>query len=72
MSTLGVRLDSTLDNRLQNLCKQTGRSKSYYAKKALTEFLNNREDYLIGLAVLEQNEDTLTLDELEKHLDLDN
>ncbi len=72
MSTLGVRLDSTLDNRLQNLCQQTGRSKSYYAKKALTEFLNNREDYLLGLAILEQNEDALTLDELEKHLDLDN
>lgn len=72
MPTLGVRLDNVLDSRLQELCKQTGRSKSYYAKKALTEFLNNREDYLLGLAVLERNEDTLSLDELEKYLELDN
>lgn len=72
MATLGVRLDEPLAHRLQQLCEETGRSKSYYAKRALMEFLNNREDYLRGLAVLEREESNISLSELEKRLGLDN
>jgi RHH-type transcriptional regulator, rel operon repressor / antitoxin RelB len=50
---LGVRLDKALEARLDKLAKATGRSKSYYAKVAIRQFLDEREEYLLGLAVLE-------------------
>jgi len=68
---LGVRLDKNTEMRLERLCKETGHSKSYYAKKALREFLDDREDYLLGISVLEKREATISLKELEKKLGLD-
>ena len=69
---LGVRLDKDTESRLEILCKETGHTKSYYAKKAIQEFLNDREDYLLGISVLEKRETTMSLAELEKELGLDN
>jgi RHH-type transcriptional regulator, rel operon repressor / antitoxin RelB len=65
---LGVRLERELEARLERLAKKTGRSKSYYAKEAIRQFLEDREDYLLGLAVLERNEPTISLEELERRL----
>jgi len=67
---LGIRLDRELERRLARLAKKTGRSKSYYAREALRQYLENREDYLLGLAVLERNEPTVSLEELERRLGL--
>ena len=68
---LGVRLSSELEGRLQDLCEETGRTKSYYAKKAIEAFLDDKEDYLKGIAVLEQKEPRVALKDLEKALGLD-
>lgn len=68
---LGVRLDQQTESRLERLCHATGHSKSYYAKKALQEFLDDREDYLLGIAVLQRNESTITLQKLERDLGLE-
>lgn len=65
---LGVRLEPDLEARLERLAKKTGRSKSYYAKEAIRQFLEDREDYLLGLAVLERKEPTISLEELERRL----
>lgn len=65
---LGVRLEPELEARLKRLAKKTGRSKSYYAKEAIRQFLEDREDYLLGLAVLERKEPTISLEELERRL----
>jgi RHH-type transcriptional regulator, rel operon repressor / antitoxin RelB len=67
---LGVRLEPELEARLEKLAKKTGRSKSYYAKEAIRQFLEDREDYLLGLAVLERKEPTISLAELERRLGL--
>ena len=67
---LGVRLEPDLEARLEKLAKKTGRSKSYYAKEAIRQFLEDREDYLLGLAVLERQEPTISLEELERRLGL--
>ncbi len=67
---LGIRLDSKLESRLGRLAKQTGRSKSYYAREAIRQYLDDREDYLAGLAVLEREEPTISLRELERRLGL--
>lgn len=53
---LGIRLDPKTEHRLEQLCQKTGHTKSYYARKALNEFLDDREDYLLGIAALEKEE----------------
>ncbi|HEV8525213.1 MAG TPA: ribbon-helix-helix protein, CopG family [Terriglobales bacterium] len=67
---LGVRLEPKLEAKLASLAKKTGRSKSYYARLAIKQFLEDREDYLKALAVLERKEPTISLDELEQRLGL--
>ncbi|MGH9357955.1 MAG: type II toxin-antitoxin system RelB family antitoxin [Terriglobia bacterium] len=67
---LGVRLEPALEAKLEKLAKKTGRSKSYYAKQAIRQFLEDREDYLLGLAVLERKEPTISLEEMERRLGL--
>jgi RHH-type transcriptional regulator, rel operon repressor / antitoxin RelB len=68
---LGIRLDPKLESRLERLAKDTGRTKSYYAKLAIKQFLEDREDYLRGIAALERNEPRLSLEDLERELGLD-
>ena len=63
---LGIRLDTDTEERLERLAKQTGRSKSYYAREAIRTFLEDREDYLIGLAALEKRDPRISLEDLEK------
>ncbi len=68
---LGVRLDKDLEKRLENLARETGRSKSYYAREAIRQYLEDREDYLLGISVLEREEPRISLDEMERRLGLD-
>ncbi len=68
---LDIELDPELESRLELLAKETGHSKSYYAELAIKQFLEDREDYLRGMAVLERNEPRISLDELERELGLD-
>ncbi|MGH9453596.1 MAG: type II toxin-antitoxin system RelB family antitoxin [Terriglobia bacterium] len=65
---LGVRLDPEVEAKLEKLARETGRSKSYYAREAIRQFLEDREDYLLGIAVLERQEPTISLEELEQRL----
>jgi RHH-type transcriptional regulator, rel operon repressor / antitoxin RelB len=65
---LGVRLEPELEEKLESLAKETGRSKSYYAREAIRQYLEDREDYLKGIAALERHEPTITLEELERRL----
>jgi RHH-type rel operon transcriptional repressor/antitoxin RelB len=50
-----VRLNPRLEERLDRLAKRTGRSKSLYIRRALEEYLDEQEDYLIALQRLEEN-----------------
>ena len=68
---LAVRLPEKLEHKLDDLATQTGRTKSFYVRKAIEEFLDNHEDYLIALARLEKRNPRLSLKELEKELGLD-
>ncbi|MCC2624965.1 MAG: antitoxin, family [Burkholderiales bacterium] len=69
---LGVRLDKDTESRLNNLSKSTHRSKSYYVKAALNEYLDDLED----IAIAEQRlaniragiETTRSLEEVMKDL----
>ncbi len=70
LNMLGIRLEPELEEKLESLAKQTGRSKSYYAREAIRQYLEDREDYLKGIAALERREPTITLAELERRLGL--
>jgi len=67
---LGVRLDKDTEMRLESLCKRTGRTKSYYVKKAIKGFIEDREDYLLAIAALEESGKFVSFDDLRKELDL--
>jgi RHH-type rel operon transcriptional repressor/antitoxin RelB len=68
---LGVRLEPELEERLKRLAKETGRTKSYYAKEAIRQYVEDREDYLLGIAALEKHKRTVGLQYLEKKYGLD-
>ena len=68
---LAVRLPDQLEKRLSHLSKETHRPKSYYVKQAIEEFLVDKEDYLLAIARLEQNNPRITLEEMEKCLGLE-
>jgi RHH-type rel operon transcriptional repressor/antitoxin RelB len=68
---ISVRLPETTERRLASLAERTGRSKSYYVRLAVEEFLEDREDYLRALSVLEQGNPRVPLDQVIKDLGLD-
>ena len=68
---LAVRLDRETEDRLNHLAAETGRSKSYYVKQAIENYLEEREDYLLALAVLERDEPRKPIAEVRKDLGLE-
>lgn len=68
---LGIRLEPALEKRLDQLAKKTGRTKTHYAKLAIEEYLDDREDYLLGIAALERKESRTTLADVRKELGLE-
>ncbi len=71
MAMLTLRLSPKLNARLNRLAKRTGRPKSFYAKRAIAEYLDEQEDYLIGISRLEENLPPIPLDEVIKRIGLD-
>lgn len=70
MRTLTLRVPDELEGRLENLARETGRTKTHYIRAALEEFLEERENYLLGISALERSEPTISLGELERELGL--
>ena len=72
---LALRLPEEIERRLEALAKHTGRSKSFYAREVILEHLDDLEAAYLSDEILKRvetgQEKTLTLDELEKELDLD-
>ncbi|MDP1709178.1 MAG: TraY domain-containing protein [Gammaproteobacteria bacterium] len=68
---LALRLSPEIEQRLEKLAQKTGRTKSYYAKKAITEFLQDEEDYLLALTRLEKSNPRISLEEVERQLGLE-
>jgi RHH-type rel operon transcriptional repressor/antitoxin RelB len=71
---LTLRLPTEMEKRLSTLAKETHRTKSYYVKRALEEFLDDQEDYLLGVAsyedYLKSGKKSISLEELEQKLGL--
>jgi RHH-type rel operon transcriptional repressor/antitoxin RelB len=65
-----IRLERKLEKHLERLANQSGRSMSYHANRAIREYLDDREDYLLGIAALERDEPRISLEKLECKLGL--
>ena len=68
MPQINLRVDEEIERRLQYLSARTGRSKTFYATEALTQYLDENEDYLLAKDALEEfaqsNDDAVDLDDV--------
>lgn len=69
--SLSIRLEPDIEQRLENLAQKTGRSKTFYAREAIIEHLEQLEDTYLAILRLEKSAKRWTLDELEDDLDVD-
>jgi RHH-type transcriptional regulator, rel operon repressor / antitoxin RelB len=53
---LAIRLPKNLENRLENMAKRTGRTKTYYARQAIVEHMDDLEDRYLAESRLEKAE----------------
>ena len=65
---IAVRLPQELEERLDRLAKQTGRTKTFYVREAIAEHIAELEDIYLAERVLERvragKEDTVQLDDM--------
>jgi len=71
---LALRLPEEIERRLEALAKKSGRSKSFYAREAILEHLDDLEAAYLSDKIMERveagKEKTYTIDELERELGL--
>ncbi|SDO42035.1 MULTISPECIES: type II toxin-antitoxin system RelB family antitoxin [Halomonadaceae] len=71
---LAIRLPADIEDRLEALAKATGRTKTYYAREAILEHLEDLEDTFLAEKTLEQvrrgEMTTHSLDDVERELGL--
>lgn len=67
---LAVRIPADIENRLEELARKTGRTKTYYVREALTEYLADLEDHYLAEERLRENRPAIPLDEVERTLGL--
>lgn len=71
---LAIRLPEEIEARLDQLAKRTGRSKTFYAREAILEHLDNLEDVYLAEQVMRRiqsgEERTFTLEEAEAKIGL--
>jgi RHH-type rel operon transcriptional repressor/antitoxin RelB len=73
---LAVRLPAEVEARLDNLARTTGRTKSYYAREAILEHLDDLEDLYLAesrlLDIRAGRSKTIPLEEVMKQYGLEN
>ena len=73
IAMLSLRLPADIESRLEFLARQTGRTKSYYAREAILEKIEDLEDAYLGEQVLERirkgEEKVLSAEEMWRDLE---
>lgn len=54
MPQINIRIDAETEKRLQRLASRTGRTKTFYITEALSQYLDEYEDYLLAKDALEE------------------
>ena len=67
---LAIRLDTETEKRLDHLAKMTGRTKTYYAREAILEHLEDLEDTYLVIQRLEHPSKTYSSKEVKRELGL--
>jgi len=67
---LAIRLPPDIEKRLDELSKKTGRTKTYYAREALEEYIDDLEDYYLAVDRVNNPGRRWTMEEVEKELGL--
>ena len=65
-----IRLDAETERRLDLLARRTGRSKSWYIRRAIQDQLDEWEEYFLALSRLEQESGDIDIAEVRRRLDL--
>jgi RHH-type rel operon transcriptional repressor/antitoxin RelB len=65
---LAIRLDPELERRLSDLAKRTGRTKTFYAREAIEEHLDELEDIYLALDRIEKPARTYSPEEAKREL----
>jgi len=68
---LAIRLPQELEQRLAKLAKRTGRTKTFYAREAIEQHLEEIEDLYLAERRLAKPEKRWSQETLEQELDLD-
>ena len=71
MKQVNIRLSDEMYNRLNKLAEKTGRTRSYYVKEAILEYMEDMEDTYLAISRIENPEGDLSLEEAKKELGLD-
>lgn len=67
-TTLAIRLPEDINDRLDKLAQRTGRTKTFYAREAILEHIEDLEDTYIATERLKKSERTWTMEEVEERL----
>jgi RHH-type rel operon transcriptional repressor/antitoxin RelB len=67
---LALRLNPEIEERLGRLAKKTGRTKSYYAREAILEHLQDMEDYYLANHRLKNPGRIYSSQEIKRELEL--
>ena len=62
---LTVRLSPDIEKRLDELSKKTGRRKTYHAREAIIEYIDDLEDYYLAVDRLRSPGRRWTMEEVE-------
>ena len=69
---LALRLPKDIEDRLTSLAKKTGRTKSFYAREAILEHLEDLEDKYLAEFRLKDNPEFVDFDEFADNIGTEN
>lgn len=73
--TIAVRLSENLEKRLNDLAKETHRTKTYYIQQAVEDFLEEYEDYYLATYCWEEFQKNgkkgISLEEIERKMGIE-
>ncbi len=67
---LAIRLDADTENRLDRLARKTGRTKTFYAREAILQHLDDLEDIFLATQRLRRPAKTYSGQEVKRELGL--
>lgn len=67
---LAIRLDPKIEERLDRLAKETGRTKTFYARLAILKYLEDMEDYYLAVDLVNEPGRIYSAEEARSELDL--